>query len=375
MINVQNPPVDGEDGGLAVGENRIYFGLWAIMKAPLLLSANLPRLVNEIIAIVNNTEVISVNQDPLGVQARKLLIDGKPVPWLVALESCAGRIGTGEYHSRPFQLGDTADTRAWDALTVKGTNDTFVLKNAVTRRCLVATGDGAPVLLPCVTGDTAHHWRFSKGPHTVTSVINVGTGRALAVKNSTLFSKQHLEDQFQVSDHAYGYGGLTMVEPYDQDECTSRDCQNYDPSQMWFYSASDRKLRQAEYTSSINHKDMGSGYVLSQKVPTWQHHCLAHVLSVANEGTQHGNIEVWGGPLVDGAYVVVLLNRGSTTATVSMQYSDFEIDHVSKSTTFHVRSLWDRKELGAKTGGFESQVLSHDIGIFKLSPAAVDRVV
>lgn len=45
-----------------VGESRSYFGLWAIMKSPLLLSSNLPELSAELIAIVNNTEVIRVNQ-------------------------------------------------------------------------------------------------------------------------------------------------------------------------------------------------------------------------------------------------------------------------------------------------------------------------
>eukprot|EP00729_Bicosta_minor_P014525 gene14527-23594_t len=63
MINVKNPPA------LSFGENRIYFGLWSIMKAPLLLSSDLPTLVPELIAIVNNTEVIAMNQDDLGVQA------------------------------------------------------------------------------------------------------------------------------------------------------------------------------------------------------------------------------------------------------------------------------------------------------------------
>jgi len=305
-----------------------------------------------------------------------LLVDGQPLPWLVGLESCAGRIGTGEYYSRPFQKGDVSDTRAWDALLVGGTNDTFILKNAVTRRCLtVFDGEAAPALRPCSDNSPSSQWRFSKGPHTVTSVINVGTGGALAVDNRTLFSQGHLKDEFQVSDRAYGYSGLTMVEPYDQDGCTKRDCQNYDPSQMWFFSAADRKLRQSEYTASINHKNMGDGYVLTQKVPTWQHHCLAHVLSVANDGSQHGDTEVWGGPLADGAYVVAFLNRGSAAATISMKYSDFEMDTLSDATSFEVRSLWDGVTLGSKIGGFESSVQSRDISIYKLSPIGHQHVL
>ena len=34
--------------------------------------------------------------------------------------------------------------------------------------------------------------------------------------NSTLFSQAHGKDRFAVSDVAYGYSGLVMVDPYDQ---------------------------------------------------------------------------------------------------------------------------------------------------------------
>lgn len=67
MINVKNPApanATGKDKNkpwyLPLGENRIYFGLWAIMKAPLLLSSDLPNLKPEVIAIVNNSDVIAV---------------------------------------------------------------------------------------------------------------------------------------------------------------------------------------------------------------------------------------------------------------------------------------------------------------------------
>jgi alpha-galactosidase len=45
-----------------LGQSRTYFGLWSIMKSPLLLSSNLAKLPSEVIAIVNNTGVIAVNQ-------------------------------------------------------------------------------------------------------------------------------------------------------------------------------------------------------------------------------------------------------------------------------------------------------------------------
>merc|ERR1712050_377068 len=102
---------------------------------------------------------------------------------------------------------------------------------------------------------------------------------------------------------------------------------------------------------------------------------LAHVLSVANDGSQHGDTEVWGGPLTQGAYVVAFLNRGSVASTVSMKYSDFEVNSLTDKTIFAVRSLWDGIDLGSKKGGFAFEVPPHDIAIFKLSPTGNHRIV
>jgi len=64
MIHVQNPPgKKKKKGGLTLGENRIYFGLWSIMKAPLLLSTDVWNLTKDVIDIISNPEVIAVNQD------------------------------------------------------------------------------------------------------------------------------------------------------------------------------------------------------------------------------------------------------------------------------------------------------------------------
>ena len=63
--------------GFTMGENRLYFRLWApLLKAPLLLSANLPSLEPAVLAIVNNSDVVALDQDLLGVQARA----PQPVP-------------------------------------------------------------------------------------------------------------------------------------------------------------------------------------------------------------------------------------------------------------------------------------------------------
>jgi len=49
-----------------------HFSLWAISKAPLLIGCDVTNITNSTISILTNPEVIAVNQDPLGVQGKKV---------------------------------------------------------------------------------------------------------------------------------------------------------------------------------------------------------------------------------------------------------------------------------------------------------------
>lgn len=367
MINVQNP-----GGHLTLNENRLYFGLWAIMKSPLLLSSNLPKLSAEIIEIINNTEVIAINQDKLGVQARKLSIDGKPLPWLVGVTSCD--YAPSKFYNRGFEKYEITDTRAWATKPTPDNPKEYTIQSLSTKRCLAADlmkSDhlSAVVLLPCNNTSPSQRWIFDKGINTVTSITNVAIDQALAISNSSLFSKIHIKDKYSVTDTSYGENGLVFIPPYDQSECTHRDCQNYDPSQMWYFSPTEGLLRHSTYTASINHHDIGDGYVLTNKVPTWRHGCLSHVLSTRNFGTITGTVEVWGGPLSDNSFVIGLVNRGMKATTIEANWEMFEMKGITKDSSFVVTNLWNNTSLGKKTGGFSAQVGSHDIEIFKLYPA------
>lgn len=47
--------------------------LWAIMASPLIMSNDLRKLDKSAKAILQNKAVIAINQDPLGIQGRRLL--------------------------------------------------------------------------------------------------------------------------------------------------------------------------------------------------------------------------------------------------------------------------------------------------------------
>lgn len=59
--------------GLSLDQSRTQMALWAIMAAPLIMSNDLRKLDNAARAILQNKDAITINQDPLGIQGRRIL--------------------------------------------------------------------------------------------------------------------------------------------------------------------------------------------------------------------------------------------------------------------------------------------------------------
>ncbi|KAF3446513.1 hypothetical protein FNV43_RR11692 [Rhamnella rubrinervis] len=64
------------NGGMTFQEYKAHFSIWALMKAPLLIGCDVRNMTTETSEILSNKEVIAVNQDPLGVQGRKVDVSG-----------------------------------------------------------------------------------------------------------------------------------------------------------------------------------------------------------------------------------------------------------------------------------------------------------
>jgi hypothetical protein len=60
------------NGGMTDTEYVTHFSLWAISKAPLLIGCDVRNMSAATLATLTNAEVIAVNQDPLGVQGKKV---------------------------------------------------------------------------------------------------------------------------------------------------------------------------------------------------------------------------------------------------------------------------------------------------------------
>jgi alpha-galactosidase len=60
------------NGGMSNTEYTTHFSLWAIMAAPLIAGNDMKQMSWDIRSILTNKEVIAVDQDPLGVQGRRV---------------------------------------------------------------------------------------------------------------------------------------------------------------------------------------------------------------------------------------------------------------------------------------------------------------
>ena len=58
--------------GLSYDQSRAQMAMWAILASPLFMSVDLRTIRPEMKAILLNKNVIAINQDPLGVQGRRI---------------------------------------------------------------------------------------------------------------------------------------------------------------------------------------------------------------------------------------------------------------------------------------------------------------
>ncbi|KAJ8422627.1 hypothetical protein Cgig2_030306 [Carnegiea gigantea] len=76
------------NGGMTKDEYVTHFSIWAISKAPLLVGCDVRNMSKDTKEILTNEEVIAVNQDPLGVQAKKVRMEGDWEVWAGPLTGC-----------------------------------------------------------------------------------------------------------------------------------------------------------------------------------------------------------------------------------------------------------------------------------------------
>jgi alpha-galactosidase len=73
------------NGGLTPAETRSHFSLWCLMAAPLIAGNDLRSMTPEVREVLTQKELLAVNQDPLGVQGRRVRDEGAKEVWMKPL--------------------------------------------------------------------------------------------------------------------------------------------------------------------------------------------------------------------------------------------------------------------------------------------------
>jgi alpha-galactosidase len=78
---------------LTPDEQYTHISLWSLLCSPLLIGADMSRLDDFTLNLLTNDEIIEINQDPLGVQARRIFNeDGKQI-WVKEMEDGSKAVG------------------------------------------------------------------------------------------------------------------------------------------------------------------------------------------------------------------------------------------------------------------------------------------
>ncbi len=94
-----------KDSQLTADEQYTHISLWALLAHPLLIGCDMANLDEFTLGLLSNTEVLDVNQDPLGIQATRLNNNPTAVVYVKPLEDgslAAGLFNRGE---TPAQVG------------------------------------------------------------------------------------------------------------------------------------------------------------------------------------------------------------------------------------------------------------------------------
>ena len=361
------------NGGLTDAQSRTHFGLWALAKAPLILGTALPSLSPSQLAIVSNRAVIAINQDALGVQGRKLAVDGARTARFAGLAPCLAP------PTRGFN-GVSAASLQWRLQpSAAGGPNATQLFNVETQRCLAMAPYSifplAPLLFPCNVSDPAQAWLLPTGAGRLGALLwapaaLAGAPAALTVAEGTLHTGAHGPDA-PLPDANYALSNITLSPYAPEPPCTSRNCEAYAPEQTFYYSARTGKIFFSHFAANHYRCWTPNCERGTTKLPTGDNYCLAHVASivgsVGTSGGGGGGTSVWGGPLAGGDVVLALVNQLPQPANVSARLEWLELPGMGDATQVCGTELFTNATTGPVTGGLSLLVPGQDIAMLRMT--------
>jgi hypothetical protein len=351
------------NGGCTDEEYKSHFSLWSIMKSPLILGMDLTSLTPESAAykIISNKEVIAVNQDSAGFQARrvwsdKMKTDTDTTSDRLIATKCTDKISNSMSHYQ-----DASEDQQWKL------RDDGKIESVSTGQCLfekqhfgtatsgegdgVDEGEGEEVSIVGLSDDVDENfggravriagcedatiWEFFAGTIS-NSIVSKSSGFCLEVSTSEkypLFDGKRLQTsrcaeivRIDGATHTHG-----------------RDTQEH---QSWVLDSR---------TSS------GVGYLKN----LYQRQCM----TLDRDAPNGGDVEIWQAPLSNGEYAVLVLNLGRTSLSVAaVTTAMLQIKGNQKEITA-AKDLWDADNVvSVQDGAIQVRdVESHGVTYLRIS--------
>jgi len=289
------------NGKCSDDEYRTHFGLWAMLKAPLIIGNDIRTMAADSVAlqIYSNKEILAVSQDPLGAQGRIMYSDATTIleklnygDRLIATKCATG--AAGQYEDKPID-------QQW-SYQADGT-----IKSASTGRCLL---EQAPLK------DLAHldNFNFTVGLQAVTTADcsvatkwdqNQLTGGAITSRSTGLCLEVAKLEYLPIIQ-----GKRIQTAP-----CQSIRRDEWDVREHQSWTTPNGVLRNL-----------------------YQRQCL----TVDHDAFPGLTEEVWAAPLADGSTAVLLVNKGRITKNMELTVDMVGLD---ATKTYRMRDLWTHTDL------------------------------
>ncbi|MGW2619183.1 glycoside hydrolase family 27 protein [Streptomyces sp. NPDC001500] len=163
--------------GLSLAESRSHFALWALMGAPLMAGNDIRTMSADVSAILRNSRLLAVDQDPLGAGGRRVRDDGNTEVFAKSLSDGSVAVGL-------FNRGAGAATIATTAAQVGLSGGQFTLTDLWTGAASSSSGQ----ISASVPAHGVAAFRVSGGSPlaaTTSRLRGAGSGRCVDVDNAS----------------------------------------------------------------------------------------------------------------------------------------------------------------------------------------------
>jgi alpha-galactosidase len=161
-------------GGMTDTEMRSHFALWAVMASPLIAGNDIRNMDAATRTILSNRNLVTINQDTLGLQATQIANDG-------TRRVLAKKLANGDVAVALFNQGGSTTTVSTTAAAIGKSGTSFTLLDAWANTTSTTTGS----IAASVPSHGTVVYRVSGGsttvPPTTAALVSSASGRCLDV--------------------------------------------------------------------------------------------------------------------------------------------------------------------------------------------------